>query len=99
MGNTDSLLNVQQSGQVFYSPAVTVAAVSASGQKANLDGPITVTVNLTGVKAGTQATLYFDLLGFGPVTSTVVVDLNPTGSAGPPAAPPPPGPVPPPPRP
>ncbi len=81
--NTDAFLNIQQTGQVFYSPVVTIADVSASGQMLNLDGSITVTVNLSGVQAGTQARLYFDLLGFGADNSNVVVNLAPVESVVP----------------
>ena len=73
---TDAFLNIQQSGQVFFGPHITVSGVNGSGQTGALDQSMTVTVDLTGVKAGTQATLYFDLLGFGVNTSTVAVELG-----------------------
>ena len=63
--DTDAFLNIQQNGQVFFGSGVSVAGVSASGQTISLAGPITVTVDLSGVQAGTTATLYYDLLGFG----------------------------------
>jgi DNA/RNA endonuclease G (NUC1) len=71
--HTDAFLNVQPNGQVFFGPGVTVSGLSASGQTAALSVPLTVTVDLRTVAAGTRATLYFDLLGFGPDTSSVVV--------------------------
>jgi uncharacterized repeat protein (TIGR01451 family) len=70
---TDAFLNFQQSGAVFFSPEVTIPGATASGQSPTLTFPLTVTVDLTGVIPGTQATLYFDLLGFGPATSSVVI--------------------------
>lgn len=48
--------------------------ISASGDAAALDGSIEVLVDLSNVPAGTIATLYFDLLGFGAAGSTVVLD-------------------------
>ncbi len=76
--DTDAFLNIQQNGQVFFSPMVTIGGVSASGGMANLDDPMTVTVDLSSVQSGTEAKLYFDLLGFGNGNSNVVVNLNPT---------------------
>src|SRR5205807_2696328 len=38
---------------------------------------LTVTVDLGGIAAGTEATLYFDLLGFGPATSSITVAAVP----------------------
>ena len=64
LGQTDSLLNIQQTGEVFFGPQVTVPGVATSGQTAQ-DLLFTVTVDLSGVAAGTEATLFFDLLGFG----------------------------------
>jgi hypothetical protein len=79
--NTDALLNLQPTGQVFVSPQVTVSGVSASGQIANLGQAMTVTVDLHGLSPGTQGTLEFDLLGFGPTTSTVSLVMGtPAGS-------------------
>jgi hypothetical protein len=73
---TDALLNVQQDGQVFFSPLVTVAGLSASGQTAPAGMPLEVTIDLSGVTAGTRATLYFDLLGFGPTNSSVSIAMG-----------------------
>ena len=64
LGRTSSLLNIQQTGEVFFGPQVTVPGVTTSGQTAQ-DFLFTVTVDLSGVAAGTEATLFFDLLGFG----------------------------------
>jgi hypothetical protein len=81
--NTDALLNIQPTGQVFVSPHVTVSGVSASGQFADLGQALTVTVDLHGLAPGTQGTLEFDLLGFGPTTSTVSFLMGtPTGGNG-----------------
>ncbi|MCP5250095.1 MAG: cadherin-like domain-containing protein, partial [Candidatus Accumulibacter sp.] len=70
---TDAFLNVQSSGDIFFAPGVSVSGRSASGQVAALNSPITVTADLTGVAAGTQVTLYFDLLGFGPYDSSLTL--------------------------
>lgn len=84
--DTDAILNIQQTGEVFFGSEVTVTGVPTSGQVASLLFPLIVTVDLRGVTAGTQATLFFDLLGFGPTGSSVtlddvVFDLNVTNQA------------------
>ena len=86
LSDTDALLNIQQTGEVFFGSDVTVPGLSASGQVASLLFPLIVTVDLRGVTAGTQATLFFYLLGFGPTGSSVtlddvVFDLNVTNQA------------------
>jgi DNA-binding beta-propeller fold protein YncE len=94
--DTDAFLNVQTTGEVFFGPGVTMPGLSVSGQIVALDHPMTVTVDLSGVRAGTRVTLYFDLLGFGPATSSVMlsdVSLS-VGSVQPPPPPPPPSPQP-----
>jgi RHS repeat-associated protein len=99
--NTDSLFNIQSDGEVFFSPQVAVSGLSASGQVGGLDRPMTVTVDIHSLTPGTQATLYFDLLGFGPTTSSVslVMGTPPPAPQQPLPTPPPPlPPSPPPPR-
>jgi RHS repeat-associated protein len=78
--HTDAFLNVQSSGEIFVGPQVTSPAAAAPGQggpPAQPGGlvfdPVTVTLDVSGIKAGTRATLDFDLLGFGPTTSSVTL--------------------------
>jgi len=71
---TDAFLNIQPSGQTYFASQVVVPGLSASGETLALTGPIAIEIDLTGVPAGTVATLYFDLLGFGENDSQVVVD-------------------------
>ncbi len=73
LSNTDSFLNIQQTGEVFYAPQVTVPGAGASGSVSSLTFPEQVTVDVSSVPANTQATLYFDLIGFSPATSVVRV--------------------------
>ena len=47
---------------------------ASSGEIIGLDRPRTVTVDISDLTPGTEATLYFDLLGFGDVDSRVVID-------------------------
>ncbi|MBL7187982.1 MAG: tandem-95 repeat protein [Phycisphaerae bacterium] len=74
LNNTDALLNIQPSGRTYFGSQVLVPGLNASGETQSLAEPITVEVDLTGVPAGTVATLYFDLLGFGDNDSQVVID-------------------------
>ena len=84
LNNTDSLLNVQSTGEVFFGPGVTVSGLTTSGETASLDSPLTVTIDLSGIAAGTRAALYFDLLGFGPADSSIsiVAGDGTTGGGG-----------------
>jgi DNA/RNA endonuclease G (NUC1) len=66
LNHTDSLLNIQANGTIFHSDKVTITAL---GNNSSI-----VTIDLTQVAPSTQATLYFNLLGFGARTSTVTID-------------------------
>lgn len=70
LNTTDSFLNIQQTGEVFYAPGVTVPGAGASGAAASLVYPELVTVNLPPLAADTQATLFFDLVGILPAGSS-----------------------------
>jgi hypothetical protein len=86
--NTDAFLNIQQTGQVYYAPQVTVPGAGASGSVSSLAFPEEISVDVSSVPANTQATLYFDLIGFAPATSSVritAVTVN-QGAAPPPVS-------------
>nr|MBI3614343.1 putative Ig domain-containing protein [Nitrospirota bacterium] len=68
---TDALLNIQADGSFFSGSEV---RVSSGASRFTNDASRTVVVDLRGVQAGTRATLYLDLLGFGPQTSVVRLD-------------------------
>src|SRR6266568_1220037 len=72
--HTDSLLNIQSNGSVFAASGVKVRGVPIDGSLLSFDQPIRITVDLTGVAAGTSLKLYFDLLGFGAKNSHVSID-------------------------
>jgi hypothetical protein len=63
LNHTDSLLNIQANGTIHKSDKVTITALTNNSS--------IVTIDLTQVTPSTQATLYFNLLGFGARTSTV----------------------------
>ncbi|WP_396134999.1 PKD domain-containing protein [Chamaesiphon sp. OTE_8_metabat_110] len=66
LNHTDSLLNIQANGTIHKSDKVTITTL---GNNSSI-----VTIDLTQVTPTTQATLYFNLLGFGARTSTVTID-------------------------
>jgi hypothetical protein len=70
---TDSLLNIQPDGTAHFSEQVRIGGAT-SGDVINLDKSRTVTIDISDLTPGTEATLYFDLLGFGDVDSRVVID-------------------------
>ena len=70
---TDSLLNIQNDGTAYFSDKVRIGD-AASGEIIELDRSHTITVDISHLAAGTEATLYFDLLGFGDIDSRVVID-------------------------
>ncbi|WP_416212597.1 Calx-beta domain-containing protein [Nostoc sp. ChiQUE01b] len=71
---TDSLLNLQQSGNAYFSDKVKIAGANTSGDKIALNTPRTVKIDISNIAPGTLATLYFDLLGFGAKDGKVIVD-------------------------
>src|SRR5262249_49447755 len=79
LSNTDAFFNLQQDGQVFFGPGVTVSGIPASGQTLSLGSSQTVTLDLSGLQAGTLATLDFDLLGFGWAGSSLSVKMGGAG--------------------
>jgi DNA/RNA endonuclease G (NUC1)/PKD repeat protein len=66
LNHTDSLLNIQANGTIHKSDKVTITALANNSS--------IVTIDLTQVTPTTQATLYFNLLGFGARTSTITID-------------------------
>ncbi len=70
---TDSLLNIQPDGTAYFSDKVRIGGAT-SGEIIGLDKSRTVTVDISDLTPGTEATLFFDLLGFGDVDSRVVID-------------------------
>ena len=73
LSDTDSLLNIQQTGQAFFGSEVTVSGISQSGDPIP-DSLMVVRINLQEVVPGTEATLYFDLIGFGAADSMVTIN-------------------------
>lgn len=71
---TDAFLNFQHTGQTYFSPQVTLPGIATSASIVSLNSPRTVKVDLSGVAAGTVATLYFDLLGNGEQNGSAIVD-------------------------
>jgi hypothetical protein len=71
LANSDAFLNIQQDGHTYYAPQVTVPGAGASGTVASIGYPELITVDLSSVPANTQATLFFDLIGFPPASSSV----------------------------
>jgi hypothetical protein len=87
LNNTDALLNFQSDGQVFYSPLIHIAGLNTSGGVLPLNAPIVVDLDLSSLPIGQAATVYFDLLGFGPATSSVAVSgVSVAGALPPPTA-------------
>ncbi len=74
LSQSDALLNLQPDGSVYFGRRVSIPGASVSGGIATLSSPTLVTIDLRGIRAGTMATLYFDLLGFGDSNSTVTID-------------------------
>ncbi|MFN0127301.1 MAG: Ig-like domain-containing protein [Verrucomicrobiales bacterium] len=72
--SSDAFLNFQQSGEIYFGQGVTVAGAGPSGAVASLNFPVTVEVDISGIAAGTEVTLFFDLLGFNPAGSSVTID-------------------------
>ncbi|WP_219892241.1 PKD domain-containing protein [Chamaesiphon polymorphus] len=74
LSNTDSLLNIQADGTVYFSDKVQIGGATISGGKIANTTDRTVTIDLTGIANNTEAQLYFDLLSFGSGASQVSID-------------------------
>ncbi len=74
LANTDSLLNLQADGTVYFSDKVKIGGVTTSGGKIANTDERTVTIDLAGIAGNTEAMLYFDLLSFGSGESNVTID-------------------------
>ena len=70
---TDSLLNIQNNGTAYFSNNVRIGGAT-SGEIIELNKSHTITVDISHLTPGTEATLYFDLLGFGDADSRIVID-------------------------
>ena len=73
LGDTDAFFNLQNDGTVSFSDRVSLGGTT-SGETIDLDNSHTVSVDISHLAPGTEATLYFDLLGFGAVDSIVLID-------------------------
>ncbi len=71
---TDALLNSLAVGTSRFATTVTVGGSSTSGGVRQFGQPVTVVIDLTGITTDTDATIFFDLLGFGAQGSSVVID-------------------------
>jgi VCBS repeat-containing protein len=69
--DTDAALNIQADGTVATSGLISLNGLDTQSHAGH--GPLIVTVNLSGIAAGTPIRLYFDLLGFGSADSKVTV--------------------------
>jgi large repetitive protein len=74
LANTDSLLNLQADGTIYFSDKVKIGGVTTSGGKIANTDERTVTIDLAGIAGNTEAMLYFDLLSFGSGASHVTID-------------------------
>ena len=70
---TDALLNIQNDGTTYFSNNVRIGGVN-TGEIIDFTQSRTISIDISHLAAGTEATLYFDLLGFGAVDSHVVID-------------------------
>ena len=64
LGDSDALVSIQADGTIYMAPEVSIDGFTPGG-KLDLSKPIDVTIDLPASAAGTAATLYFDLIGFG----------------------------------
>ncbi|NJO63026.1 MAG: PKD domain-containing protein [Richelia sp. RM2_1_2] len=71
---TDALLNIQHDGDTYFSDKVKLSGAPTRGSSINLNSPRTVTIDIRDITPNTEATLYFDLLGFGTKESRVIID-------------------------
>ena len=71
---TDALLNIQATGRIYAGAGVSLQGVTGDTLPADVTSPIRVEIDLAGVDPGRVVSLYFDLLGFGDLGSSVIID-------------------------
>jgi hypothetical protein len=75
VANSDALFNLQAGGKVFAAASVSASGlIDRNGGTLTVDQPVTVSIDLSGIAAGTVLTLYFDLLGFSGAASRLRID-------------------------
>ncbi len=70
---TDALLNIQTDGSVYAANGVTIRGWDPQ-TKLTFDRSWVIEIDVRAIAAGTEATLYFDLIGFGELTSRITID-------------------------
>ncbi len=70
--DSDSLLSLQADGTLRLAPKVSVNGYT-QGQVVDFNKPLVVNIDISSVPAGSTASLYFDLIGFGKDESSVSI--------------------------
>ena len=74
LDRTDALLNVQHDAATYLAASTTLSRpLEAADGSLVVTEPVDVTIDLSGVPRGVPLTLYFDLLGFGAVDSSISI--------------------------
>ncbi|MDD5472109.1 MAG: cadherin-like domain-containing protein, partial [Sideroxydans sp.] len=75
LSGSDAFLNVQAGGAIHHSGLVSVTDLQGNALSViDFTQPVRISVDLSAVAAGTQVALFFDLLGFGSLDSSVRID-------------------------
>lgn len=75
LGGSDAFFNLQSDGTVYRAGTVRVTDLQGNAlSMIDLSRPVLVTVDLGNAIAGHDAALYFDLLGFGALDTTIRID-------------------------
>ena len=75
LSGSDAFFNLQSDGTLLLGAGVTVTNLQGVVLTTiDFSQPVIVTLDLSALPAGTHAALYFDLLGFGALDSTISVD-------------------------
>jgi hypothetical protein len=75
LSGSDAFFNLQSSGAIYSSPLVTVTDLQGNVLSSiDFSQPVLVSIDLSGVTAGTESALYLDLLGFGALDSSLSID-------------------------
>jgi hypothetical protein len=75
LSETDAYFNLQANGSFFQGAGVTVTDLAGNPLSSiDFSQPVRVAVDVSALAEGTQAALYFDLLGFAALDSSVRID-------------------------
>lgn len=74
VAGADAFVSFDAVGRIFFGAETSVPGAGASGESSLLAFPLSISVDVSAIPANTEALLIFELIGFGQIDSTVIID-------------------------